>query len=260
MEKGKIIAVAGKGGTGKTAIASLLIREIVRQDRDICILAVDADADSNLPDALGISCDKTVGDIREGLLEEKQRDVTIDVSSQFEAKIAEIIKEEEQYDLLVMGRPEGQGCYCSVNHIVRRVIDTLAKNYDYTIIDCEAGLEHLSRRTTRDIDLMLVVLDTTQKSLKTALRLRKIATEIDVDVKRLMNIANKIQDSDEAMIIEKAKKYDLEIEQIIPFDSSIYEYDLKGIPIIDLPDTTPFVAAVRTMAETIKTTIQKSQK
>ena len=107
MKKGKVIAVAGKGGTGKTAIAALLIRELLnaRENEDICILAVDADADSNLPDALGISYDRTLGDIREGLLEEKQHDVTLDIRSQFEGKIAEIIVEEERYDLLVMGRP-----------------------------------------------------------------------------------------------------------------------------------------------------------
>jgi len=196
MRKGKVIAVAGKGGTGKTAIAALLIRELLnaQENEDVCILAVDADADSNLPDALGISYDKTVGDIREGLLEEKQRDVTLDIRSQFEGKIAGIIAEEEHYDLLVMGRPEGPGCYCPVNHLIRMIIDTLTKNYDYTIIDCEAGLEHLSRRTTRDVDVMLVVLDTTLKSMKTALRLKEIAEEIDVDVKKLITIANKIPD------------------------------------------------------------------
>ncbi|HUV80265.1 MAG TPA: AAA family ATPase [Candidatus Bathyarchaeia archaeon] len=196
MRKGKVIAVAGKGGTGKTAIATLLIRELLnaQENEDVCILAVDADADSNLPDALGISYDKTVGDIREGLLEEKQRDVTLDIRSQFEGRIAEIIAEEEHYDLLVMGRPEGPGCYCPVNHLIRMIIDTLTKNYDYTIIDCEAGLEHLSRRTTRDVDVMLVVLDTTLKSIKTAVRLKEIAEEIDVDVKKLITIANKIPD------------------------------------------------------------------
>jgi CO dehydrogenase maturation factor len=125
MRKGKVIAVAGKGGTGKTAIAALLIRELLNahaDDEDVCILAVDADADSNLPDALGVSYDKSLGDIREGLLEEKQRDITLDLRSKFEGKIAEIIVEEARYDLLVMGRPEGPGCYCAVNHLIRLVI------------------------------------------------------------------------------------------------------------------------------------------
>ena len=253
MRKGRVIAVAGKGGTGKTAIAALLIREILKskEKEDICMLAVDADADSNLPDSLGISYDKTVGDIREGLLEEKQQDTALDIRLQFEGKIAEIIAEEEHYDLLVMGRPEGPGCYCPVNHIIRIILDTLTKNYDYTIIDCEAGLEHLSRRTTRDVDVMLVILDTTLKSMKTALRLKKIAEEINVDVKNLINIANKIPYGADKMIREEAKSYGLEIEDIIPFDPLIPEYDLKGIPIVDLPDDAPSVTAVRRIAERI---------
>lgn len=257
MRKGKVIAVAGKGGTGKTAIAALLIREILKlkskdkENGDICILAVDADADSNLPDALGISYDKTVGDIRESLLEDKHRDVTLDMGSQFEGKIAEIVEEEEYYDLLVMGRPEGPGCYCPVNHIIRMIIDTLTKNYDYTVIDCEAGLEHLSRRTTRDVDVMLVLLDTTLKSIRTALRLKKIAEEIDVDVKKLINIANKIPAGDKEMVIEEAKKNNLEIAEVIPFDTLIQEYDLKGMPIVDLPDDAPSVAVVRRVVERI---------
>lgn len=253
MRKGKIIAVAGKGGTGKTAISARLITEILKlaAGQDVCILAVDADADSNLPEALGISYNKTAGDIRESLLEDKHRDVTLDVRSQFEGKIAAIIEEEEQYDLLVMGRPEGPGCYCPVNHIIRMIIDTLTKNYDYTIIDCEAGLEHLSRRTTRDVDVMLVVLDTTLKSIKTALRLRRIADEIDADVKQMMNIANKIPEGMEAAIIEEAKKYGLTIEEIIPFDPLIPEYDFKGVPIVDLPDDAPSVIGIRRIARAI---------
>ena len=251
MRKGKVIAVAGKGGTGKTAITALLIREIIRHGEDICILAVDADADSNLPDALGISCDKTVGDIREGLLADKQQDVTLDLRAQFEGRIAEIIEEEEFYDLLVMGRPEGPGCYCPVNHIMRIIMDTLTKNYDYTIIDCEAGLEHLSRRTTMDVDVMLVVLDTTRKSLRTALRLRQIAQEIDVDVKKMMVIANKVPEGAEEALIEEAQNYGVEIEEIIPFDPLIPEFDFEGKPIIDLPDNAPSTVSVRKVMERI---------
>ncbi len=255
MKRGKVIAVAGKGGTGKTAIAALLIRELIKaheNEEDVCILAVDADADSNLPDALGISYDKTLGDIREGLLEEKQRDITLDIRSKFEGTIAEIIVEEARYDLLVMGRPEGPGCYCSVNHLIRIVIDTLTKNYDYTVIDCEAGLEHLSRRTTRDVDVMLVVLDTTLKSMKTALRLKKIAEEIDVDVKELLVVANKIPDDAVKGVVEKAKDYGLEIADVVPFDPLITEYDAKGIPIVDLPDDSSVVAAVRRLVTHVR--------
>ncbi len=253
MRKGKVIAVAGKGGTGKTAIAALLIRELLssKESEDMCILAVDADADSNLPEALGISYDKSVGDIRESLLEEKQQDIALDVQSQFEGKIAEIIEEEDRYDLLVMGRPEGPGCYCPVNHIIRRIMDILTKNYDYTIIDCEAGLEHLSRRTTRDVDVMLVVLDSTQKSMRTALRLKAIADAIDVNVQRMVYVANKIPAGAEERLIEEAKKKGIEIDAIVPFDTLIPEYDLEGRPILDLPDNAPSVIGVKWVVEHI---------
>ena len=253
MRKGKVIAVAGKGGTGKTAIAALLIRELLRtkENEDICILAVDADADSNLPEALGIAYDKSVGDIRESLLEEKQQDFSLDVRSQFEGKIAEIIEEEDHYDLLVMGRPEGPGCYCPVNHIIRMIMDLLTKNYDYTIIDCEAGLEHLSRRTTKDVDVMLVVLDTTQKSMKTALRLKQIADEIDVDVQKMMYVANKIPAGAEERLIEELKKECIDIDTIVPFDTLIPEYDREGRPILNLPDNAPSVIGVKKVVELI---------
>ena len=255
-EKRGVIAVAGKGGTGKTAISALLIRELKELansdgDGDICILAVDADADSNLPDALGISYNKTVGDIREELLEKKQRDVTLDLRTEFEGKIAEIIEEEDYFDLLVMGRPEGPGCYCPVNHILRMAIDTLAKNYDYTVIDCEAGLEHLSRRTTRDVDVIIAVVDMTLKSIKTALRLKEIASEIDVDVRRIFTIANKIPAGAEGRIRAEAKKYGIEIEDIIPFDRLIEEYDFSGKPLIGLPDSAPSVMGVKRIAKRI---------
>ena len=252
MKRGGVIAVAGKGGTGKTAISALLIRELKESvdgdGDDICILAVDADADSNLPDALGISYNKSVGDIREELLEEKQQDVALDLRAEFEGKIAEIIEEEEYFDLLVMGRPEGPGCYCPVNHILRIVIDTLARNYDYTVIDCEAGLEHLSRRTTMDVDVMIAVLDTTLKSIKTALRLKEIAAEIDVDVQRIFTIANKIPAGAEGRVRAEAEKYGIEIEDIIPFDRLVEEYDFSGKPIIDLPDSAPSVIGVKRIA------------
>ena len=167
---GRVLSVSGKGGTGKTLIAALLIREILALCEDACVLAVDADADANLADALGVSFFKTVGDIREEILEEKHREF-FDLRTRFEAEIASILVEERGFDLLVMGRPEGPGCYCPVNHILRKAIDTLSQNYDYTVIDCEAGLEHLSRRTTQNVDLMIVVLDETMKSIKTAVNL-----------------------------------------------------------------------------------------
>ncbi|MHC1579277.1 MAG: ATP-binding protein [Candidatus Alkanophagales archaeon] len=248
MPLGTVIGVSGKGGTGKTLVAALLIRELGREFPDASILAIDADPDSNLPDALGVSVPTSVGEVREALLEEGGAG---DKRREFEGKIMEIMYEGDRYDLLVMGRPEGPGCYCPVNHIIRMVIDTLSKNYDYTVIDCEAGLEHLSRRTTRDVDVMLVVTDATVKGILTALRIRKLTEEIDIDVKKIINVANRIPEGLEDKVREEARKHGIEIHEIIPYDPKVAEFDLLGKPVVELPDDSPASVAVRRIMKMI---------
>ncbi len=248
--KRRVISVSGKGGAGKTMISALLIREILAEcDRSgvgCCVLAIDADPDANLADALGVSYEKTVGDIREKILEEKQREIGMDIRIRFEAKIAEIMVEEHGFDLIVMGRPEGPGCYCPVNHILRAAIDALSRNYDFTVIDCEAGLEHLSRRTTQDVDVMIVVIDETMKSIRTALRLIEIARELDVDVGNMFFVANKITTEETKKRIEAAaRRHGIEISAFIPYDQSVARFDIEGIPVVNLPDDSPSVVAVR---------------
>jgi len=245
----KVIGVSGKGGTGKTVISALLIKLLSGKNS---ILAIDADPDSNLPEALGVEFERTVGDVREGILESTSSRMGIsDPQLQFQKEIAEIIKEEDDYDLIVMGRPEGPGCYCPVNNILREIIDTLSSSYDYTIIDCEAGLEHLSRRTTRDVDVMLVVSDGSVKGLKTAQRIKKIAEEINVDVRKIVPVANRIPDGMENTVREEGKKYGIDFVEIIPFDPLIAEYDMRGIPVVELPETSPVIQGVKRVMEKI---------
>ncbi len=249
MPLGTVIGISGKGGTGKTLVAALLIRELSKEFPDASILAIDADPDSNLPDALGVSIAASVGEMREALLEEES--VTGDKRREFEGKIMEIIYEGDHYDLLVMGRPEGPGCYCPVNHIIRMVIDTLSKNYDYTVIDCEAGLEHLSRRTTRDVDIMLVITDATVKGILTALRIRKLTDEIDIAIKRIINVANRIPEGLEAKVREEARKHGIELHEIIPYDPKVAEFDLLGKPVVALPEDSSASVAVRKIMKMI---------
>ncbi|MHC1567424.1 MAG: ATP-binding protein [Candidatus Syntropharchaeia archaeon] len=245
----KVIGVSGKGGTGKTVISALLIKLLSGKNS---ILAIDADPDSNLPEALGVEFERTVGDVREGILESTSSRMGIsDPQLQFEKEIAEIIKEEDDYDLIVMGRPEGPGCYCPVNNILREIIDTLSSSYDYTIIDCEAGLEHLSRRTTRDVDVMLVVSNGSVKGLKTAQRIKKIAEEINVDVRKIVPVANRIPDGMENTVREEGNKYGIDFVEIIPFDPLIAEYDMRGIPVVELPETSPVIQGVKRVMEKI---------
>ncbi|HID11122.1 MAG TPA: carbon monoxide dehydrogenase, partial [Candidatus Latescibacteria bacterium] len=141
-----IVAVSGKGGTGKTTIAALLVRKLMRMDGPV--LAVDADPNSNLGEQLGMEVGETIGDIREEVLEEElPPGMTKD--RYLELRIQETLTEGEGVDLLTMGRPEGPGCYCYVNHLLRGFLDRLSKNYRHIVVDNEAGMEHLSRRTTR---------------------------------------------------------------------------------------------------------------
>jgi len=233
----KIIAISGKGGTGKTMFSTLLIKALSKKTNSI--LVIDADPDSNLPETLGVEVEKTVGDIREDLkklVEENKLPPGITKQDYLEGKVYEIIVETDNFDLLVMGRPEGSGCYCSVNNWLRQIIDTLAKSYKYVVIDTEAGLEHLSRRTTQNVDLMIVVTDASKRGIGTAKRIKKLANELDVKFKDIYVVANKVNEENEQIVEEYAKELGLNLIGKLPYNKEIAEYDLKGKPLFDLPD------------------------
>lgn len=231
-----IIAVSGKGGTGKTVISSFLVKILSEKKSDI--LAIDADPDANFADALGVRAEKTIGNIREDIL--KNRDKLPPMQSwrsKLEYDVMGITVETDKFDMLVMGRPEGQGCYCPVNHVLREIIDTIAKNYDYVIIDAEAGLEHLSRRTTQDVDIMLVVTDPSKRGITTAQRIKELSEHLEIKFKGLYLIANRTPPKQEDKIREYAKEMGLEVIGSIPEDEKVSEYDFEGRPLIELKDS-----------------------
>ncbi|WP_456472640.1 ATP-binding protein [Methanocaldococcus sp.] len=233
-----IIAVSGKGGVGKTAFTTLLVKALSKKNKNI--LVVDADPDSNLPETLGVEVEKTVGDIREELkkIVESKKELPGGMSKldYLRSKIYEILVETDNYDLLVMGRPEGSGCYCSVNNWLRQIIDDLSKYYDYVVIDTEAGLEHLSRRTTQNVDTMIVVTDASKRGLKTAERIKKLANELEVKFKDIYVVANKVKPEHEKLIEEYAKQLNLKLIGKLPYNKEIAEYDLKGIPLWEISE------------------------
>jgi CO dehydrogenase maturation factor len=232
-----IIAVSGKGGTGKTLVSSLLVKSLSGEDRDI--LAIDADPDSNLPEALGIEAERTVGDVREELKKDTaEGNIPTDANKWdiLDYKIMDSIVETPEFDLLVMGRPEGSGCYCAVNNILRKLIETLAKNYDYIIIDTEAGLEHLSRRTTQNVDVMLVVTDPSKRGILTAKRIDNLSHELDISFKEIYLILNRIKPENEQEILDKVHDIGLKIAGIIYEDQQIENFDIEGKPLINLPE------------------------
>ena len=159
-------------------------------------------------------------------------------------KIMESIVETPEYDLLVMGRPEGSGCYCAVNNMLRRIIENLSENYDFIIIDTEAGLEHLSRRTTQNVDVMLVVTDNSRRGMLTAHRIGDLAGELEIKFQDLYLVLNRVRPEVEEEIVKKAQETGLEILGIVHEDDKVTEYDLEGKPLVELPDDSKTLMAV----------------
>lgn len=240
-----IIAVSGKGGTGKTLLSSLLIKALSDTQKDI--LAIDADPDSNLPEALGVDVHKTVGDVREDLKEDTAKGRIPTGMNKWDIldyKIMESIIETPHFDLLVMGRPEGSGCYCAVNNMLRRIIENLSSNYDVIIIDTEAGLEHLSRRTTQNVDVMLVVTDKSKRGILTAQRIGQLADELDINFKELYLVLNRVNIENEEEILKKARETGMEIAGVIYEDDEVTQYDIEGRPLVELTNESNTVKAV----------------
>ncbi|MCX6004263.1 MAG: AAA family ATPase [Chloroflexi bacterium] len=240
------IAVAGKGGVGKTAISAILVDFLSGKGT---VLAVDADPSTNLNEALGIDLVSTVGKTREKMTDEiKGGRLTMAASKQeiLDARIHESLVETPRFDLLAMGRPEGPGCYCAANHMIRFSIDKLAKSYDYIVMDCEAGLEHISRQTTKDIDFLLAVTDPTMRGLNTAIRLQKLAGEMRTNIKvGVLLVVNRLRNGLPPEIKEAVAKSELGLFATIPEDPYISDLDIKGKPLITLPLDSPFRRAVQ---------------
>jgi CO dehydrogenase maturation factor len=244
---GKVIAITGKGGTGKTAITAMLIRYLLKNpSKKYRILAIDADPDANLADAMGVAVKKTIGDMRE-FMQQSRYTTSPDTDKQalFESKLFEILAEEEGYDLLVMGKPEGSGCYCFVNNLLRGIMDKTVNDYDLTIIDTPAGLEHLSRKTIPDLDILIVVTDESRRGLTTAQRIRDLAGEIELKYKELYVVVNKVTPERKQKVLETAKGIGLQVIGTIPYDELLAKFDLVGDPLIGLPDNTPAVEAIK---------------
>jgi len=234
-----VIAVAGKGGTGKTTISGLIVRYL-HKTGNTPILAVDADADSNLPQALGMTDEKaivTIGKARQEFFTSKG-DVPPGMPKEayLELKLNEVVVETDDVDLLVMGRPEGAGCYCYINNVLRSYLESLGKNYPFVVIDNEAGLEHLSRRTAQNIDFLIVVSDYSLNGLRAAGRIRELSEELDVEIGKQFLLINRVPGEPDELFIKKAEEQGVNLLGVIPVDEAIYKSDLAGKPVVDLPD------------------------
>ena len=235
------IALAGKGGVGKTTIAGLLIKYLVAKGKTP-ILAVDADANANLNEVLGLEVKDTLGQAREDM---KKGNVPPGMTKDIfiSMRLEEAVAEEEGFDLVVMGTPEGAGCYCAAYSLLAGFLERLVNNYAYVVMDNEAGMEHISRLTTRNVDLLLIVADTSRRGLQAGLRIHTLANELKIGAAKTYLIINQAKSAPPPEVMELLANNDLELAGIVPEDDGIYVYDLKGAPTIQMPESSPSVKA-----------------
>ncbi len=238
---GKMIAVAGKGGTGKTTVAALVIRYL-QENKLTPVLAVDADPNYTLAEALGIEVEQTIGMMREGFFGERE-EIPAGMSREavLERHMHAALHEKKDMDLLVMGRQEGPGCYCYLNNILRRFLDMLADDYPYVVVDNEAGMEHLSRRTTKKIDLMLIVADHTVKGARAAGRILSLVGELGLDVRARHLIINRAPAEIAPEVQAEIERSELEVLVSLPDDYAVRQADAQGRSLLGLPEENPCV-------------------
>ncbi|MDY6906348.1 MAG: AAA family ATPase [Thermodesulfobacteriota bacterium] len=243
------IALAGKGGTGKTTIAGLLIKYLTANNM-VPVLAVDADSNANLNEVLGLEIPGTLGNARE---EMKKGDVPPGMTKDIfiSMKMEEAIAESDGYDLVVMGQPEGAGCYCAANTLLTNFLEKLTDNYPYIVMDNEAGMEHISRLTTKDVDILLIVTDASRRGLQAAVRINELAQKLNIGMGKSYLIINQSREETPAAMKQIIAENGLELAGTLPADDTLYEFDLNGKPTIELPEDNPAVKAAFDIFNTI---------
>jgi len=256
------IALAGKGGVGKTTIAGMVIKYLV-QNKPGPVLAIDADPSSNLNMVLGLDLEWTVGDIRENMLAQVKSSLLgggaamgslpggVSKHDYLDHKIRASLAEGDEFDLIAMGRTEGPGCYCAVNYNLREVIDSISKNYRYIVVDNEAGMEHLSRRTTRDVQHLLVVSDPTQRGIVAAERIASFRNELDIRIENTYLVINRLAGQMPPMLKAEIDRLDIPLLGTVPADDELSTFEFSGKPLVELGNESPVYQAVAGMLDSI---------
>jgi CO dehydrogenase maturation factor len=235
------IALAGKGGTGKTTLAGLLIKYLIKHHRTP-VLAVDADSNANLNEVLGLAVDGTLGKAREEMKKgQVPNGMTKDVFMSM--KLEQAVVESECYDLVAMGRPEGAGCYCAANSLLTGFLEKLVDNYPYIVMDNEAGMEHISRLTTKNVNVLLLVSDPSRRGLQAALRIEELARELNIGVGKSYLVINQVKEPPSAAVLKMVADAGVELVGTVPADRTVYDFDSQGRPTIQMPETSPSVQA-----------------
>ncbi len=235
------IAFSGKGGTGKTTLCGMLIRYML-QKQMTPLLAVDADPNYNLNEVLGVEVENSLGQVREQM---KAGDVPGGMTKDrfMSMKLEEAIVESNGFDLVVMGQPEGQGCYCAANTLLSDFLYKLRGNYSYTVMDNEAGMEHISRLTTSNIDYLLVVSDPSKRGLQAAQRINQLARSLPVHIKNIYLVLNNIQQEPTGRMLDLIQGTGMELLGSIYADQGVQEFDLAGRPTFELPEDNQALSA-----------------
>jgi CO dehydrogenase maturation factor len=243
--KTRTLAVAGKGGAGKTTLVAVMAG--ILSEKGIRLLMVDADPPVSLTYALGAEPTRTIGELRLRLMEDPRYRREIGDRHIRDVILSDALLHLEKMDLLILGQAEGPGCYCSLNELLKFGIESLAKNYDVALIDCEAGIEQINRRVINSIDTLIMVSDATVKGLRTAKYLSDIARRHGIDGKYITGLVlNKI-DKEAAALEDRAREMGMSVLGAVPLDQNVAEFDLEGRPTIDLPSNSPSVHAIRLM-------------
>jgi CO dehydrogenase maturation factor len=244
----EIIAVTGKGGTGKTTLTALMTR--ILRSEGFSVLAVDADPAVSLTYALGCTPTTTIADLRNKMIEDPDEKRRISDIPMEQVIAQEAVMRLDGYSLLVMGKSEGPGCFCKINDLLRYGITTLSRQYDFTLVDCEAGVEQINRRVLDTITRLFMVTDTTAKGMRTAAGIRGIANEYGIKGSFAKGvILNRIRGAEIDEMVKKANALGIEVLGFMPEDPCVTENDLLDIPITDIPDDSPCLKAVRDILE-----------
>lgn len=256
------IALAGKGGVGKTTVAAMIVKYLTNNFPG-SVLAIDADPSSNLNMVLGLDLEWTVGDIREDMLSQVKNSLGqggaamgvlpggVSKRDYLDYEIRSSVAEGEKVDLIAMGRSEGPGCYCAVNHNLREVIDAISKNYSFVVIDNEAGMEHLSRRTTRDVQHLLIVSDPSQRGIVAAERIAGFRDELEINIDQAYLVLNRMAGEIPSPLQERIDALDIPLVGVIPADSELTTFEFSARPLIEVREDNPVYQAVGKILQTI---------
>ena len=251
MNKSLTLSVSGKGGAGKTTLTGLLLKILLESGKQD-ILVIDADPAMNLPNVLGVELE---GKTTLGMILDKKKDEiesgTHIYSKLLEAEIWESIINQNGFDMLVMGWKKGEGCYCALDSFTAGIIESLTKLYDHILIDFYAGFEHLSRRTDRAADTLLIVTDPSKMGFETSRHIKELTEEINISFKDIFLVGNRFNAEMGEQLSQFSKEIGVKYVGVIPYDQNIADFNLRGISLINIPKNSPALAAAKKIFEVI---------